>query len=65
MRKDIARFLVEFEKRSKERGNTLYLIYFKLNGRKKESAAKIIDMVETGKITYEEGVRRLRELARG
>ena len=57
-----SKLLDELEERSKEKSLRLFELFMKARNKKK--AAEIWEMHTYGKISYEEALRRLRELAR-
>ena len=58
----VAREIAEFEKVAKARSNRLHELYRR--ARDKERAGRVLDLLEEGRISYEEAVRELRRLAR-
>ena len=56
--------LERIERLAKERGNKLYGIYLRLTPRNSRKADEILDKMASGEITYDEALKRLRELYR-
>ena len=63
-RSSILEFIMEYERRAKQRGNRVYKIYARLPEKKKAIADKILDELAEGKLTYEQVLKKLKELAR-
>ena len=59
------RSLAELERIADEKAREFDEIYLKVPRRKRKKAYRIFLEVATGKITYEEGLERLRRLAKG
>lgn len=62
-KQSVVDFIIEYEKRAKQRGNKVYEIYAKLPPRKRARADKILDELAAGKLTYEQVLEKLRKLA--
>ncbi len=54
--------IMKAEREAYRKGMKIYGIYMKLTPRNKDIADKILDSMIEGKITYEEALRRIREL---
>ena len=59
------RSLAELERIADEKAREFDEIYLKVPRRKRKKAYRIFLEVATGKITYEEGLEKLRRLAEG